>query len=82
MPSNVQFDEDQVGMPKSSPGRGQPMSFAASNFAQSAPPSGMSAWLIRHGIMRSDSGAKVMLGAIVCINFIAAGLILYFFVLH
>jgi hypothetical protein len=41
----------------------------------------MARWLINHGIIDSDSGAKVILIGIVCVNFIAMGLILYFFVL-
>ncbi len=43
---------------------------------------GMANWLVRHGIISSDSGAKVFLIAIVMINFIATGFIMYFYVLH
>ncbi|MDD5165655.1 MAG: hypothetical protein PHG25_03960 [Candidatus Pacebacteria bacterium] len=43
---------------------------------------GMVNWLIRHGIIRGESGAKTLLIALIAINFIATGLILYFFVLR
>ncbi|MEI6057554.1 MAG: hypothetical protein WCQ60_01100 [bacterium] len=81
MINDVQFDEDQVGMPHTVGGHAGPTSFAAANSARQAP-TGMSAWLVRHGIMNSDSSAKVLLGIFICINFIAAGCIMYFFVLR
>ena len=43
---------------------------------------GMANWLVRHGIISSDSTAKGILVAFIAINFIATGLILYFYVLH
>jgi hypothetical protein len=61
-------------------------SVGASSQSDQAPGStsniGMVRWLVRHGIIRGDGGAKFILFGIVAINFIATGLILYFYVLH
>jgi hypothetical protein len=43
---------------------------------------GMVNWLIRHGIITGESSAKTLLIGLVVFNFVAAGLILYFFVLR
>ncbi|HTK33487.1 MAG TPA: hypothetical protein VL335_03005 [Candidatus Paceibacterota bacterium] len=43
---------------------------------------GMVNWLIRHGIITGESSAKAFLIGLISINFIATGLILYFFVLR
>ena len=40
----------------------------------------MSGWLIRHGIIGSESGARVFLMGFVVFNFLLAGLIMYFYV--
>ena len=83
MSEEVQFEEDQLSMPHRPAGQRAPTSYAAARYEQTqSTASGMTGWLVRHGFINSDSGAKVILGAIVCINFIAAGLIMYFLVLH
>lgn len=82
MSDHVQFDEDQVGVQKRSARPGMPSSMSAGPAFGQSQSTGMAGWLIRHGIMSSDSGAKFILMGIVCINFIAAGLIIYFFVLR
>lgn len=43
---------------------------------------GMISWLIRHGIINKESSARGFLIALIALNFIATGLILYFFVLR
>jgi len=43
---------------------------------------GMANWLIRHGLISSDSGAKVVLISFIAVNFIATALIMYFYVLQ
>ncbi len=82
MSENVQFDEDQVGLPRRTTGQVRPGPFVAANNFGQPQSTGMAGWLVRHGIMNSDSGAKVALVGVVCINFIVAGLVLYFFVLR
>jgi hypothetical protein len=74
--SNVEFDTDTDNNPlySSRTGYGQ-------NQSKSVGSVGMSRWLISHGLVNSESGAKAILIGIVCVNFIAMGLVLYFFVL-
>jgi hypothetical protein len=74
--SNVEFDTDTDNNPLYSSRTGY-----GRNQAQSVGSVGMAHWLISHGIINSESGAKTILIGIVCINFIAMGLVLYFFVL-
>lgn len=78
--SNVEFETDMDSNPRYASRSGSigPASFG---HGQSIGSVGMARWLINHGIIDSDSGAKVILIGIVCVNFIAMGLILYFFVL-
>jgi hypothetical protein len=80
--SNVEFDTDKDNNPRYAPRAsssvGTPLQYGQT---QSIGSVGMARWLIRHGIISGDSGAKVILVGIVCLNFIAMGIILYFFVL-
>ena len=80
MSENVQFDEDSIGMPRNSAGHSTGGSFSSANAAKSS--SGMTAWLVSHGIMTSESSAKFVMGGFVAVNFILSGLVLYFFVLR
>ena len=41
---------------------------------------GMVRWLIQHGFIRGEDGARALLIGFVLVNFIATGLILYFYV--
>jgi hypothetical protein len=79
--SDVEFDTDIQGNPRySSPTKsgGSSVPFGQPQSIESV---GMARWLIRHGVVNSDSGAKVILVGVVCVNFIAMGLILYLYVL-
>jgi Flp pilus assembly protein TadB len=76
MPENVKFETDDMGFPKG-------VTRASSDVMreqQDVP--GMARWLVKHGIISSGSTAKVALVAIVLVNFLVAGLVLYFFVLR
>ncbi len=42
---------------------------------------GMASWLMKRGIIREENQAKVVLMGIVSFNFVAMGLVLFFFVL-
>jgi hypothetical protein len=81
--SNVEFDSDIDNNPRYA--RRVPAPGALPNqYSQYGQPQvhgGMTGWLVRHGIVSGDSGAKTVLIGIVCINFIAMGFVLYFFVL-
>jgi len=68
--SNVEFDTDIQGNPLYS-------SKTGSN--PSAGSVGMAKWLIEHGWADGSSGAQALLIGIVVVNFVIAGLILYFF---
>jgi hypothetical protein len=74
--SNVEFDTDTDNNPlySSRTGYGQ-------NQARSVGSVGMAHWLISHGLVNSESGAKSILIGVVAVNFILMGLVLYFFVL-
>ena len=43
---------------------------------------GMVRWLVRHGIISSDSVAKTFLIGFIIVNFIITGFIMYFYVLR
>lgn len=74
--SRVEFDTDlQTGQQYA----GKPGGMYVSSKGGSR--SGMTGWLTRMGIANDERGAKAILIAIVVVNFIAAGLITYFFVL-
>ncbi len=84
--SDIQFEADVDNNPRyanKAAGHGT-MGGPQMGVSQSAGPShiAMVNWLIRHGIIRGESGAKSLLIALIAINFIATGLILYFFVLR
>jgi hypothetical protein len=64
--SNIEFESDHTNYSTQQP------------LAQKG---GMTNWLIRHGIMKSDGGAKGLLVAIIIVDIIAAIVILKYFVL-
>jgi hypothetical protein len=70
---SVEFDEDkfQYGRTGVRPGM-QNM--------QSGAQSGMSLWLIKKGIVKSDTGAQVVLVAIVIINILIVFLVFKYFI--
>jgi hypothetical protein len=73
--SHIEFESDVQGNPlysASGPG----------SMVSNKGPSGMVGWLIRHGIVRSDSVGKGILIGVIVIDFAIAGLILYFYVLR
>ncbi len=67
MPENIQFETDQPQF-RSQPTFNQPQT------------SGMTAWLIRKGIIKDESQAGVILGGVVLFNFLLTALVIYFFV--
>jgi hypothetical protein len=81
---HIEFDTDQQGLPSasaSSYGSKYDSQFTSRTvFGQQEVP-GMAAWLIRKGIISNESQAKALLISLVCINFIIAALVIYFFVL-
>lgn len=80
MSDDVQFDEDSVGLSR------RPAYHASGSFSPIAPivsqRKGITGLLVRLGFTKDDSGAKVLMIAIVSINFIATALIFYLFVFH
>ena len=73
--SNIEFESDVQGTNKyANSGSGTTMSHKGS--------SGMVGWLIRHGIVKSDSFGKGILIGVIVLDFVVAGLILYFYVLR
>ena len=80
--SNVEFDTDMQLNPRyaqqrpNSPGQMQQSSL---NQPQAK---GMVGWLIKHGIIDSDAGARAILFGVVIFNFLVAAFIIYFFVLR
>jgi hypothetical protein len=72
--SNIEFEADVQNNPH----------YGAFNKAGMTPAGtrqiGMVKWLVGHGMLSSDSAAKGFLIGFVCVNFIATGLVLYFFV--
>ncbi len=80
--SNVEFDTDLDNNPRYAQ-QASAGAISSRNGAYGHPQSrGMAGWLVAHGIVSGDSSAKTVLIGIVCINFLAAALILYFFVLR
>ncbi len=79
MSNNVQFDEDEITRPRRAVTGNSTKN--TPQFMQSSRSGGMTAWLVRHGLITSESSAKFILLSVVFINFLAAGLIIYFFVL-
>ncbi len=79
--SDVEFDTDIQGNPAYGSRSGLSQSQIPRGQGQSVGSVGMARWLMRHGIIDSESGAKAVLIGIVCVNFVAMALILYFFVL-
>ena len=75
--NHIEFDTDEQGM--SSVGGLSPFT-SREIFGQPEVP-GMAAWLIRKGIISTESQAKGILVGIIVIDFVIAGLVLYFFVL-
>ena len=71
--SNVEFEADNMGFNRSG-SRGNSQSQSGGSGV------GMVRWLVRHGIIASDGGAKAILIAFIAVNFIATFLILYFYV--
>lgn len=71
--SNVEFDTDTDNNPlySSRTGFGQ-------NQSRSVGSVGMAHWLINHGFVNDESGAKALLVGFVCVNLIITGLVLYF----
>jgi len=65
---SIEFDTDQQERQFTSKILGQPRE------------SGITGWLIRHGIVKDEKGAKPILMAIVTINFAIAAAVIYFFV--
>ena len=68
MPENIQFETDQPQFRPQSVQNGQSQA------------SGMTAWLIRKGIIKDESQAGGILGGVVVFNFVLTALIIYFFV--
>ena len=79
--SDVEFDTDIQGNPKYGSRSDWPDRQLPSAKPNPSDQSAWPGWLIRHGIINSESGAKSLLIGIVVFNFIAMGLIIYFFVL-
>ena len=79
MSNGVQFDEDQNSMGMRP--RNSGFSPAPAAFGQSQVP-GMAGWLIKKGIIKTESGAKGFLVGVVFFDFIIAALVIYFFVLR
>jgi len=71
MSDQVQFEGDYAGIPK----------FTSRTVIDQPQVPGMAAWLQRKGLIREEASAKSVLLGIVVFNFLAAGLIFYFFVL-
>lgn len=69
MSDNIQFETDQP----------QFRSTQQASFNQSQT-SGMTAWLIRKGIIKDESQAGAILGGVVIFNFLLTALVIYFFV--
>lgn len=44
-------------------------------------PKGLSGWLIKRGIIRTESQASAFLVLIVIMNFVLTGIVIYFFIL-
>jgi hypothetical protein len=78
MSENVQFDEDQSGLAT----RAHNIANFAQpgGFGQSQVP-GMAGWLVKKGIIKTEAGAKNFLVGVVIADFIAAAIVIYFFVL-
>ena len=78
--SDVEFEADIKGNPLYKARSQMQSGMKVTQFGQ--PKVGMVNWLVSHGIISSESGAKSFLIGLIMINFIATGLILYFFVLR
>ena len=74
MSENIQFDTDQEGLPK-----GQ--TFASRTVFDQTQASGMAAWLIKKGIVKSRTQAEAVLFGIFFADIILTGLVIYFFII-
>jgi hypothetical protein len=82
--SDVEFDTDQDNPRyRSQASSGVSFDHAGESGIYGQPQKrGMAGWLVRHGVVSGDSGAKSILIGIVCINFIISAFIIYYFVLR
>ena len=74
MASGVEFDEDNMGFRRPVPGGGFSM-----NKGYQSQQTGMSGWLMRKGWVKSNSGAQMVLIAVVVVNAVITYIIIKFF---
>ena len=70
--SNIEFEADNMDFNRQGSQKG-------SNKGSGGSQVGMANWLIKHGIISSDSGAKVILVGFIVFNFAASFVILKYF---
>ncbi len=75
---DIQFDTDQQSY--SSTGASNSY-YSQAGFGQQSEATGMAGWLIRKGIISNENQAKAILLGVVLLNFILAGVVIYYFIL-
>ena len=79
MSEKVQFDTDQEAITSGFRGPG---TFAERAISGQEQIPGMASWLMKKGILKTESGAKGALILIIILDFIIAALVIYFFILR